>query len=334
MAKRFSQLVITLILLPLFSLAAQKKTIDQIEKVKVNGSKQWLFYRGENKNNPVVMFVHGGPGSPLMYFSRAFDNELVKDFVVVHWDQRNSGKSYNSKQPMESFTADQVSKDGLVLVDHIKKKFNKSKIILIGHSWGAIVGALMAKKKPADFSAYISVGTVADMGLGDSMKYEFLKDKVNKDGDVTDKSDLQKMGPPPWKDFSQIVILSRLMVKFKGSFFALNDKDINLAVTKNKEYSENDFKNLNVSMEKIWQQTWPFLAKYKAINFVPRLDLPVIFVQGQHDMAAPTELAKEYFNQLSAPQGKEWIEFSNSAHFPMYEEPLKFHEVVKKAIPR
>lgn len=311
--------------------AKESKVIDLLESLDVNGTKQSILLRSENTDKPIVLFVHGGPGSPLMYFSRAFDDVFLKDFIIVHWDQRYTGKSYDQSIPIKTFTVDQIAQDGLVIVDYLKKKFNKSKILLVGHSWGSIVGGHMAKKKPEAFLSFISVGTVADMHAGDKAKYSFLENKVKEAGTDKDKKDLLAMGAPPWKEFGQLAIQSSLMAKYKGSFYALSPKQLNQAVNKNTEYSEAELRSLSVSMEKIWHQIFPFLSQYKAAKTMPSLDLPVVFAQGDHDMATPTYLAKEYFKVLEAPKGKIWIEFRNSAHFPMYEEPEKFLGVLKKA---
>lgn len=307
------------------------RMIDQLEKIFVNGSHQFILCRGEDISKPVVLFVHGGPASPLMLFARAFDDTFLKDFIIVHWDQRDSGKSFDPKGSISNFSLKQVSEDGLVVVDHLKKKFNQRQIILVGHSWGSIVGAAMVNAKADDFLAYISVGTVADMARGDSIKYEFLNQQVGLSGDQTDKADLKKLGPPPWTNFPQLVIQSRLMTKYKGSFFGLTREQINAAVEKNREYSPTEMENLDVSMDKVWKHISAFLFSYIAIQTVPQMNVPVLFVQGAHDMATPTTLAKKYFEKLNAPKGKEWVEFSSSAHFPMYEEPKAFLSLLQRA---
>lgn len=328
-----SLLTTILLYFPILSPAANKvAVIDQLEKIAVNGSEQYLLYRSNNSDRPVALFVHGGPGSPLMLFSRAFDKTDLNDFIVVHWDQRNTGKSYDPALALNTFTAEQVAADGLVVVEHLKKKFGQSKILLVGHSWGSIIGAFMVKKRPADFLAYISVGTVVDLSKADALKYEFLKSKIDETGDAKDKADLITMQKPPWKDFSQIIILSRLMTKYKGSFFSLSGDEINAAVEKTSEYTAADMKNLNLGMQKIWPQISPFLFSYNAMVSVPEIDVPLVFAQGNQDMATPTILAKAYFNQILAPKGKQWVEFPRSAHFPMYEEPKAFLELMKKAV--
>lgn len=311
--------------------AKDSKTIDQLQMIDVNGTKQALLMRSENIDKPVILFVHGGPGSPLMLFSRAFDDIYLKDFVVVHWDQRGSGKSYSPQAPIKLYTAEQIANDGLVVTDFLKNKFKRSKITLVGHSWGSIVAALMTQKQPKDFTSFVSVGTVADMSAADKLKFKFLKTVIKSSGSTQDKKDLVQMGPPPWTKFHKLVIQSRLMAKFKGSFYALDPQQINAAVGKNKEYTESELQTLNVSMEKIWNQISPFLNEYKAIKSVPKIEVPVFFVQGLHDMATPTKLAKDYFDQVTAPQGKRWIEISGSAHFPMYEESNQFLTALKEA---
>lgn len=321
-----------LLLLISMSLFAKTKNIDQLEKLEINNSQQWVLYRGKNIDKPIVLFIHGGPASPLMLFSRGFDNAFIKDFLVVHWDQRQSGKSYDPTQPLDSFSAQQVAKDGLAVVDHLQKKFGKSKILLVGHSWGSIIGALMVKNAPDNFYAYISVGTVADMAKGDVQKYLYLNNEITDKGDATDKADLKKLGSPPWKDFGQITILSRLMMKYKGSFYNLTSKQLNTAVEKSKDYSVSEMKNMNVAMEKIWYHIGPFLFNYKAEDTLKEIDVPVYFAQGTHDMATTTAIAKEYFDKLTALKGKHWVEFHNSAHFPMYEEPQEFLSLMKRTV--
>lgn len=115
------------------ALASIGKRIDQLESLNINGSQQWLLYRGEGTEKPVILFVQGGPGSPLMFFSRGLDDMFLKDFVVVHWDQRHSGKSFDQAKSLSDFSLQQIAIDGLAVVAHLKKKFAKSKNLLVWH---------------------------------------------------------------------------------------------------------------------------------------------------------------------------------------------------------
>ena len=303
--------------------------IDQSEMIPVNGTMQFLLYRGEDQSKPLVLFVHGGPVSPLSMFARGFDGPFLKDFVVVHWDQRLSGKSYDPAVPVESFTADQIARDGLVVVEHLKKKFKREKIILVGHSWGSIIGAKMASARPESFTAYVSVGTVADMQAGDEAKFEFLKSSVERAGDDQDRVHLANLGAPPWREFAKLVSLSRLMNKFKGTFYGLSGEEIDRGTGQSTEYKEEDFNNLNTVLTQVWPRVAPYLESFKAAASMPSMPVRIYFAQGTHDMATPTSIARNYFSVLKAD--KEWVDFPASAHFPMYEEPEKFLELLKRA---
>lgn len=311
------------------SWAKRAKMIDQLEALDVNKTKQWVLYRGEDTTKPVVLFVHGGPGSPLMMFSRAFDDAFIKDFIVVHWDQRRSGKSFSKDVPLSTLTLSQIVDDGLVVTEHIKRKFSRSKIILVGHSWGSIVASHMVKARPTDFSTYISVGTVANITEADKMKYAFLKThlQIEKDKKVID--DFEHLGQPPYKTFKQIILLSRLVWKYGGSFHKFSPDQINEAVGKTKEYSQSELEAQGSGMQEVFEAFNPFLSTYRASTSINTLDIPVVFVQGRFDMATPSELTNQFVNQLQASKGKKLIQFDESAHFPMYEEPKKFLDVLK-----
>ena len=119
------------------------------------------------------------------------------------------------------------------------------------------------------------------------------------------------------------------MNKFKGTFHAITQEQLDGAFSKNKEYSKSEIENLDTSIQNVWDRIFPFLAQYNAIEHVPALEVPTVFVQGTFDMATPTELARSYFDSLHTIQGKQWVEFTNSAHFPFYEEPSKFLELLR-----
>ena len=119
----------------------QTQMIDELKALDLNGARQWILCRGSDRSMPVVLFVHGGPGNPSMWYSRAFDNDFINDFVVVHWDQRGAGKSYSKETPRETINLNQIVDDGLELTARLKQKFETDKVILVGHSWGTMVAA-------------------------------------------------------------------------------------------------------------------------------------------------------------------------------------------------
>ena len=124
--------------------------ISSLEEIELGGVKQWIFIRGEDTNNPVLIFLHGGPGEPIlgMSSSRNLDAELIKHFTVVHWDQRGAGKSYNNQLPVHSMSLGSLVEDCHALIDYTRARFDTQKVFLVGHSDGTQIGLLTAHRYP------------------------------------------------------------------------------------------------------------------------------------------------------------------------------------------
>lgn len=171
--------------------------MDELSAIEVNGTKQWILVRATDRTRPVVLFVHGGPGFPLMWYSRGFDDAFLDDFVVVHWDQRRAGKSYSTDVPVESCTLDQIVKDGLDVTEQLKKKLDVEKVILVGHSWGTMVAANMAEQSPEDFTGLVMVGTCANWMKGETNRYNACLELARRNGDTASVEKLRELGAPP-----------------------------------------------------------------------------------------------------------------------------------------
>ena len=115
----------------------KSQSIATFEEVEIGGIKQYLLIRGEQIENPVLLFLHGGPGYPQIAFARKYQKELENDFVVVQWDQRGAGKSYSKTIKEESMNREQFIKDTLEVVEYLKSRFTVQRIVLVGHSWGS-----------------------------------------------------------------------------------------------------------------------------------------------------------------------------------------------------
>ncbi|NJO83717.1 MAG: alpha/beta fold hydrolase [Blastochloris sp.] len=140
--------------------------IESLEAVTLGGVEQWILVRGEDRTKPVLLWLHGGPGQPTMMLAHRHDRELVKQFVVVHWDQRGAGKSYNAALTPEQVTPELLIADTHELALQLRERFNAPKIYLIGHSWGSMLGALTVSRYPDLFAAYIGVGQAVSVPEG------------------------------------------------------------------------------------------------------------------------------------------------------------------------
>ena len=133
-------------------------SVSELTALEIGGLEQWILVRGEDQSNPVLLWLHGGPGSAQMPVHRAFNRELEKEYVVVHWDQRGAGKSNHSGFREETMTLDRFIEDAHELTKYLKDRFDQEKIYLLGHSWGTQMGILTVQRYPDNYHAFISVG--------------------------------------------------------------------------------------------------------------------------------------------------------------------------------
>jgi pimeloyl-ACP methyl ester carboxylesterase len=147
--------------------------IDEARYVKVGGIQQWITIRGEDRNNPVLLFLHGGPGDATNPWGYAGFRLWLKHFTVVQWDQRGAGRTFgkNRDAPPQAITIARMTQDGVELADVLRKQLRKDKIILVGHSWGSILGVHMVKARPDLFYAFVGTGQVADPATSYTVAY-------------------------------------------------------------------------------------------------------------------------------------------------------------------
>jgi pimeloyl-ACP methyl ester carboxylesterase len=116
--------------------------------VNINGVKQGMFIEGKNKNNPVILFLHGGPGMPEYFLAEKYRTGLEDNFTVCYWEQRGSGLSYSKNMFSNSETTEQLIADTLTVTNYLRNRFGQQKIYLMGHSWGTYLGIQVAARAP------------------------------------------------------------------------------------------------------------------------------------------------------------------------------------------
>ena len=313
----------------------QSGPIDELIFVDVNGTKQCLLLRGDDSSKPIVLFIHGGPSHPLMWYSRAFDNLTVQDFLVVHWDQRRAGKSFSADVPIETCTLDQFVDDGLAVLEYLIQRFCGSPITVVAHSWGTMIAANMAARRGGDIQALLMVGTCANWSRGEIDRYEDLIRKARDSGDRECFEQLITLGAPPYRVIEDATRFGELVYRldgFAGTSRKLSEVDLAEAINRSKEYSESEIAQTVTALHETLAHLGDFLSEYVLADAVPRIDCPVHFVHGRYDRNTPLNLAKEYFHSLDAPAGKSWHEFEDCAHLPMYEDPVRFHEILRSVV--
>lgn len=310
-------------------------SIASLECIDLNGAKQWILIRGYDTTKPVLLFVHGGPGSPEMPLLT--NNEaLEKRFVVVNWDQRGSGKSYDPAVFNSSFTLDTFIEDTAQLSRLLAKRFNQPKIYLMGHSWGTFLGIQTVHKYPDLFHAYFGMGQVANQLVGEQLSYDWVLDQAKQHRNDKQIAFLTRFGRPPYasgETWINYLFYQRDMVTEYGG--ALHKGNINTLFIKGlllcKEYTLSDKINYMIGALKTIRRLWQPVVTTNLNQTVPQLNVPVYLFQGVYDYQTPYVVAKAYFNGLKAPQ-KQFFTFGQSAHCPLFEEPALFIERLDQAM--
>ncbi len=312
-------------------------SIAVMEKIPVGGIDQWLFIRGADSSRPVLLFLHGGPGSPETPLVRAFCPDLERLFTVVHWEQRMSGKSYSGNTPEESITVEQYVRDTLEVTEYLRKRFERERIYLMGHSWGSILGVLTVKRDPRPYHAFIGTGQVVHQIEGEEISYDFVMSKAKENNDKRAIRRLEKIGRPPYpreRIVSSLWKERKLVVKYGGAFYSgENRKKIMRArhILCQEEYNFCDKINWIRGQVYLCRNLFDEILGIDLREAAPRIEVPVYFFQGAHDYQTPAALVKDYFGMLKAPR-KDLFLFENSAHSPIFEEPERFIELVREKV--
>lgn len=306
-------------------------SIAALEKISLGGMDQWILMRGRDTGNPVLLWLHGGPGSSQMPVVHAYDAELEKEFIMVHWDQRGAGKSNPRDFDESTMSYEQFIADTHQLTEYLKNRFGKEKIYILGHSWGTQPGLEAAGRYPGDYYAYIGVSQVVKNEMSHITAREWLADQIRKEDNKKDLEKLDALGPPPYADHDDFVTFIRLVDAYGGSFDLPFIKLAWIAL-QSPEYTFRDMlawmNGANRGSGRMWSEK--SYSSFDAIGRFPELRVPVYFFQGRNDYNTPLEATETYYRNLEDPAGKHMIVFEDSAHTPFLAEPEKFvRELIK-----
>ena len=145
---------------------SQANGIQENIYVEIGGIEQYLQIRGEDQDNPIVLWLHGGPGFPLAYLSCYYQKDLEADYTIVCWEQRGCGRTYYKNNDSGELTTDRLVADMDELVDYLCERFQKDKIIIMGQSWGTVLGVKYLNENPQKVAAYIGIGQVTEFKQG------------------------------------------------------------------------------------------------------------------------------------------------------------------------
>lgn len=307
--------------------------VDDARYVEVGRIQQWITIRGEDRNNPVLLFLHGGPGDATNPWGYAGFRSWLKYFTVVQWDQRGAGRTLakNGSSLAPTIAIDRMAQDGVELAELLRKSMGKDKIILVGHSWGSILGVFMVTARPDLFYAFVGTGQVADPAKNYAVAYGELLKKAEALGDQRAIRELQEVGPPPYSEGRGYAVQRRWSNLFEGADFFISST-LGLALSA-PGYTLRDINEWidgqSLSAERLIPQTSALESKALGGDFA----LPIFVIQGAEDFTTPTSLANTFVNSIRAPR-KEFVPIEGGGHFAVFMKSGAFlNELVSRVLP-
>ncbi|HYC29052.1 MAG TPA: alpha/beta hydrolase, partial [Chitinophagaceae bacterium] len=303
------------------------KYISEERFIPINGIDQWLTIKGDT-SKPVILFLHGGPGSPLSPYADNIYSGWEKDFTLVQWDQRGAGKTYGRTAPEElspeylqtnPLTVEQMTADGIALAEYLVKHLGKQKMILFGTSWGSIIGVNMAVQRPDLFHAYFGHSQVVNPSEGLIDAYEKVLQMAQSAGDTISTNVLNTIGPPPYDMAKNAGQLLRIIKKYERAYAtAAPEQWFTLSAGYDSEKDEqhrsdgDDYSFVNYVGDKRLDIK-SMAAGIDLLENQWNFKIPVYLIQGEEDILTPKENTREYFDKITAPK-KEFILLTKTAH--------------------
>lgn len=308
--------------------------IDQTSFVPLGGLEQWISIRSEDRSNPVLLVVHGGPGEAQWPAAEIY-KPWEKEFIVVQWDQRGAGHTYGRYgTSTPDVTLDRISKDGVELAEYLCHELGKKKIIVVGHSWGSLVATHMVQMRPDLFAAYVGTGQAVSWNAMISIQYDLLLAKAHRDGDQATAKELEAIGRPGPTNGDHWSFLGKYNFR---SLWAPSDQEwlrhLRSQSAELKAREPEQFKNLEDGMQFTGEHVVPDQIATDLPKTACDIHVAYFLIHGQDDVITPTQAAVDYFKCIKAPK-KELILIPHAGHFAFMTASDKFlQELISKVRP-
>ena len=299
------------------------------EYVKINGIEHYLLHYKTEKDAPVFIFIHGGPGQSESMIAYIVEEYASRNYNIVYYDQRGAGKTYLRNKKARPDT-EILKKDLLGIVQYVKKAYRKDKVGIIGHSWGSVLGSMFALEHPEHLLCYIGCGQVINLIENERVGYSKLKDAIERSGNKADMKKLEKIGEYPQADRFDMFTMRKMgqIRKLQGKYHLAADFDRNMI----KMFQKSPIMGMKdllpfltgmmVNMQ-VMKELMSFDLKSKGVEY----QVPVYYVLGENDQQTPVELSRAYFNEITAPDKKLYL-IRNAGHVAMIDNVDDYRKAV------
>ena len=314
-------------------------SIASLEKVRLGGQNQWIMLRGHSIDQPVLLYLSGGPGQSDLAFSRVLFDDLSRNFVVVSWDQRGTGKSYAALDPTSTLTLDQAISDTIELTQYLRERFGEKKIYLLGESWGSTLGVLAIQRQPELYYAWIGSGQMVSQRETDRRIYQDILALAIKTGDTSLANKMRAYGEPPYADspYAKAFVLGQYERLYQP--YTPPQSYIQRGTAANlgpwgilgSEYNLVEKVNVLRGLIDMFAVMYPQLQNIDFRKTVKQLEVPVYLLDGAAELKGRRDLALEWFDLLKAPR-KQRFTFKNAGHSVAFEQFEAFSNIMTETI--
>lgn len=308
----------------------QPGSIAELIRIPVGGHELGVMIRGRSTDNPVLLYLPGGPGGSELGAMRS-DVGLESDFIVATLDPRGSGTSYDQLDPTSSLTLESQIDDALAVTEHLRARFGQERIFIVGQSYGSLISVLCAARRPDLYRGVVGTGQMVSVLETDRVTYADKLAWAEESGQADLAAELRRIGEPPYAD----VVDYEVAVSGEQELYPYDR-------TGNAEgaggFSEHIFADEYSVLQRLhnlpafldtFAVLYPQLQELDLRDTVTRLDVPVLLVQGRHETPGRSVPARDWFVALDAPAGKTWVELETSGHRPIFEQPARFQAAMR-----
>jgi len=304
--------------------------------IEIGGIRQGFFIRSENPENPVLLFLHGGPGSPELAYSVVYETSerLEKYFTVCYWEQRGAGMSFSESVEPGTMTVAQMVEDARQMTEYLQRRFKKEKIYLMGHSWGSYLGIKIVEKYPENYQAFIGIGQISNQAESERLAFDYMLQLSTEknDKDVLEKLKQFDKNAPDFPDNDYLMTSRGMMNKYGIGMahqnISMSKVVMNVMLFKGYTFSE----KINYTRGSLFSlQLFDNAKNDNLFESSASFDVPVYIIHGKHDYLTSYTLARDYSDTMDAP-AKAFFTFENSAHSPNIEESEKFVRTVREIL--
>ena len=314
-----------------------RPTLEEQVYLKVGGIYQWIDVRSNDRRNPIVLFLHGGPGTPYSPFAESMFAGWERDYTIAQWDQRGAGRTFTKNGPgiEPTMTMERMVADGIEVSEFLAQHLGQKKIILAGGSWGSFLGMMMIHERPDLFTAYIGFAQMVSWGDNVKASYARVLDLARAAKDQQTVDALTKLGPPPWDSIRKWPQFRELVMAYQAKRITAPALELKRSppydgYEERQQYAEgDDFSFLHfIGMTMSGPET-----KIDLRELGTTFKVPIFMIQGEQDLIALPDVAKAYFDSIQAPKKKFYL-IPGTGHEPSVPEMKMLRKVIDEAAGR